>query len=279
MRLIPRFVSLLLTPILIVGPLSAQTSTVLPALPSNAAPSQALQLRLVEGESTAVPAGSRAVTGFLLEVVDSSGAAVPDAAIALRLPDAEPTGTFGDGSHAAVAYTDRTGRANIAGIQWSATPGVVALRVTASRGTAHAGILIQQTLAPVSMGAVVPGVSQTAADALSPAVALIPLPVAPSFDAQPAAKLAPPTPPSVTVTPRLHASSEIQNPEPAVSVTSASPGESKHSNKTKWIILLAAVAAGAGVGVAMMGKKSTASAATAPGISIGPPTVSVGAAH
>ena len=278
MRLIPRFVSLLLTPILIVGPLSAQTSPVSPALPSNIGPSQALQLHVVEGESTAVPAGSRAVTGFLLELVDSNGTAVPDAALALRLPDADPTGTFADGSHAAVAYTDITGRANIAGIQWSATPGVVAIRITASRGTAHAGILIQQTLAPVSIGAVAPGVSQAPADALLPAVALAFLPVAPSFDAQTVAKVVPPSP-SVTVTPRLHASSEIQNPEPAVSVTSASPGESKHSNKTKWIILLAAVAAGAGVGVAMMGKKSTASAATGPGISIGPPTVSVGAGH
>jgi hypothetical protein len=278
MRLIPRFVSLLLTPILIVGPLSAQTPTVSPALPSNAVRSEALQLRLVEGESTAVPAGSRAVTGFLLEVVDSNGTAVADAALVFRLPDADPTGTFADGSHAAVAYTDTTGRANIAGIQWSATPGVVAIRVTASRGTAHAGILIQQTLAPVSMGAVAPGVSQMAANALSPAAALVSLPVPPPFDAQALAKLSPPTQ-SVTVTPRLHASTEVQNPEPAVSVTSASPGESKHSNKTKWIILLAAVAAGAGVGVAMMGKKSTASAATVPGISIGPPTVSVGAGH
>jgi hypothetical protein len=278
MRLLPRFVSLLLTPILIVGPLSAQTPAVSPAVSSDAVPSKALQLRLVEGESTPVSAGSRAVTGFLLEVVDSTGAAVPDAAVALRLPDADPTGTFADGSHAAVAYTDITGRANIAGIQWSVTPGEVAIRVTASRGTAHAGILIQQTLAPVSMGAVAAGVSQTAAHELSPAVALVSLPVPPPFDAPAIAKPTPSTP-SVTVTPPLHASTEIRNPEPAVSVTSASPGESRHSNKTKWIILLAAVAAGAGVGVAMMGKKSTASAATAPGVSIGPPTVSVGAGH
>src|SRR5947209_3133340 len=79
MRLIPQFVSLLLTPILIFAPLSAQTSTNSPALPPNAAASQALQLRLLEGESTDVPAGSRALKGFLIEVVDSSGVAVPDA--------------------------------------------------------------------------------------------------------------------------------------------------------------------------------------------------------
>jgi hypothetical protein len=279
MRLIPQFVSLLLTPILIVGPLSAQTSTNSPAVPSNAAVSQALQLRLVEGESTEVPAGSRALKGFLIEVVDSSGAAVPDAALALRLPDSDPTGTFADGSHSAVAYTDQAGRAKMGGIQWNATPGLVAIRVTASRGTAHAGVLIQQTLAPLSLGTVAAPISQTSADALPPAVASVPLSLPLPFDTQSLAKLIPSTQ-TATLAPRFDAPAPVQrNPEPAVSVTSASPGESKHSNKTKWIILLAAVAAGAGIGVAMMGKKSTASAATAPGISIGPPIVSVGAGH
>jgi hypothetical protein len=278
MRLIARFVSLVLTPVLIVGPLSAQTTTISPALPATAVISPALQLRLVEGGSTEVPAGSRGMAGFLLEVLDSSGVAVPDAALALRLHDVDPTGTFADGTHAAVAYTDQTGRAKIIGIQWHATPGVVAIRVTASRGTAHAGILIQQTLAPVSMAAIAPRVSQTPTDAPSRVVGLMPLPLAPPFDTQPVANLTFPRR-SATVPARLHASAEPQNPEPAVSVTSASPGESKHSNKTKWIILLAAVAAGAGAGAAMMGKKSTASAATAPGISIGPPTISVGAGH
>jgi hypothetical protein len=279
MRLIPQFVSLLLTPILIVGPLSAQTSTNSPAVPSNAAVSQALQLRLVEGESTEVPAGSRALKGFLIEVVDSSGAAVPDAALALRLPDSDPTGTFADGSHSAVAYTDQAGRAKMGGIQWNATPGLVAIRVTASRGTAHAGVLIQQTLAPLSLGTVAAPISQTSADALPPAVASVPLSLPLPFDTQSLAKVIPSTQ-TATLAPRFDAPAPVQrNPEPAVSVTSASPGESKHSNKTKWIILLAAVAAGAGIGVAMMGKKSTASAATVPGISIGPPTVSVGAGH
>lgn len=277
MRLIPRFVSLLLTPILIVGPLSAQTATISPTSPSDTAISPALQLRVVEGGSTEIPAGSRAGSGFLLEVVDAGGVAVPDAALALRLPDTDPTGTFADGSHAAVAYTDQTGRAKIAGIQWHAIPGVVAIRVTASRGTAHAGILIQQTLGPVGTVAVPREAPQTPADAFPPAIAPMPLPVAPPFDTQPLARLSPPGE-SVTVTPRLHASSEVQDPRPAVSVTSASPGETKHSNRTKWIILLAAVAAGAGAGVAMMGKKSPPSTTTA-GISIGPPTLSVGAGH
>jgi hypothetical protein len=273
MTLIPRVISLLLTPILILGPLSAQTSAIPSAPPSDATISQALQLRIVEGESTEGSAASRALQGFVIEVTGSNGAAVPDAAVTLRLPDAEPTGRFADGTHAAVTYTDQAGRAKIDGICWNAAPGMVAIRVTATKGTAHAGILIQQTLAPVGMAALADPVSQTPTSVLPPTTT--PLPLAPPIDTQLLAKAIPPGQ-LATAAPPIDARPPLQNPEPAVSVTSASPGESKHSSKTKWIILAAVAAAGAGAGVAMMGKKSNASNPTAPGISIGPPTVSVG---
>jgi hypothetical protein len=220
-----------------------------------------------------VPAGSRAVQEFLIEVTGSNGAAVPDAAVTFRLPDAEPTGRFADGTHAAVAYTDQTGRARIDGIRWNAAPGTVAIRVTATKGTAHAGILIQQTLAPIGMAALPDPVSQTPTSVAPPTTT--PLPLAPPIDTQLLAKAIPPGQ-LATAAPPIDARPRLQNPEPAVSVTSASPGESKHSSKTKWIILAAVAAAGAGAGVAMMGKKSSASNPTAPGISIGPPSVSVG---
>jgi hypothetical protein len=255
------------------GPLSAQTSAIPGAPPSETAVSQALRLRLVEGESTEVPAGSRAVQEFLIEVTGSSGAAVPDAAVTFRLPDAEPTGRFADGTHAAVAYTDQTGRAKIDGIRWNAAPGTVAIRVTATKGTAHAGILIQQTLAPIGTAALADPVSQTPTSVAPPTTT--PLPLAPPIDTQLLAKAIPPGQLATAASP-VDARPALQNPEPAVSVTSASPGESKHSSRTKWIILAAVAAAGAGAGVAMMGKKSGASNPTAPGISIGPPSVSVG---
>jgi hypothetical protein len=273
MTLISRIISLLLTPILILGPLSAQTSAIPPAPPSEAAVSQALRVRLVEGESTELPAGSRAVQQFLIEVTGSNGAAVPDAAVTFRLPDAEPTGRFADGTHAAVAYTDQTGRAKINGIRWNAASGTVAIRVTATKGTAHAGILIQQTLAPVGMAVLAHPVSQTPSSVIPPTTT--PLPLAPPFDTQLLAKAITPGQPA-TDAPSRDARPLLQNPEPAVSVTSASPGESKHSSKTKWIILVAVAAAAGGAGIAMMGKKSGASNPTAPGISIGPPSVSVG---
>jgi hypothetical protein len=273
MTLISRFISLLLTPILTFGPLVAQTSAIPDAPPSETAVSQALRLRLIEGESTQVRARSREIQEFLIEVTGSSGAAVPDAAVTFRLPDAEPTGRFADGTHAAVAYTDQTGRAKIDGIRWNAAPGTVAIRVTATKGTVHAGILIQQTLAPVGMAALPDPVSQTPTSVAPPTTT--PLPLAPPIDTQLLAKAIPPGQLATAASP-VDARPALQNPEPAVSVTSASPGESKHSSRTKWIILAAVAAAGAGAGVAMMGKKSGASNPTAPGISIGPPSVSVG---
>jgi hypothetical protein len=273
MTLISRFISLLLTPILIIGPLSAQTSVAPPESSSDAATLQALQVRVVEGAATDISAGSRALQGFLIEVTGSNGVAVPDAAVTVRLPDVEPTGRFADGTHAAVAYTDQSGRAKIDGIRWNAAPGAVPIRVTATKGTAHAGILIQQTLTPAGMAALEHPVSQTPTSALPPTTT--PLPFPPPIDNQLLTKATTPGQPAPTA-PSRDTQPSLQNPEPAVSVTSASPGETKHSSKTKWIILAAVAAAAGGVGVAMMGKKSSAANSTATGLSIGPPTVSVG---
>jgi hypothetical protein len=271
MTLISRVFSILLTPILTFGPLPAQTSPTSSAPLSDTASPQALRLRLVEGEST-VSAGPRRVQQFVIEVTDSNGAAIPDAAVTIRLPDEDPTGRFADGTHATVAYTDKTGRAKINGIRWNANPGTVAIRVTATKGTAHAGILIQETVAPVSMAKLADPELQTASSALLPATSL---PLAPPFDTQQLAEAVTPGQPAAA-TPAQDTRPPLRNPEPAVSVTSASPGESKRSSKTKWIILAAVAAAAGGAGVAMMGKKSSVSNPTAPGISIGPPTVSVG---
>ena len=154
---------------------------------------------------------------------------------------------------------------------------MVALRVTATKGTAHAGILIQQMLPAVSSpGALALPVPQTLTFALPPTTT--PLPLAPPIETEPLAKtITPGQPATATASPVARPS--IQNPEPAVSVTSASPGESKHSSKTKWIILAAVAAGAAGAGIAMMGKKSSTPAPTGSGLSIGPPTVSVGGGH
>lgn len=272
MRVFPRSIPYLLTAVLAIGPLSAQTPLPPPASPSSV---EALQLRLIEGESSEVPAGSRALKGFLVEVANSSGTAVPDVAIALRLPDANPTGTFADGSHSAVAYTDQTGRAKIAGIQWNTTPGIVSIRVTASKGTAHAGILIQQTLAPAGIGLLAHPLSQTATDVLPSAVSSLPLPLAPPIGTQAIAKAIAPGQKATPTLP-LDSPPPVRGPEPAVSVINGSTGASGHSSKTKWIILAVVAAGAVGAGVALMGRKSSSASTAAPGISIGAPSISVG---
>lgn len=276
MTFIPRVTSLLLTILLLFGPASAQTSIAPSSASFDAGMSEGLQLRVVGGKSPAGATGSRALEAFLIEVTGSNGAAVPDAAVAFRLPDADPTGRFADGTHAAVAYTDQMGRAKIEGIHWNAAPGTVAIRIAATKGTLHAGLLIEQTLVAQGIGALAHPVLQTSMAALP--LTTTSLPISAPIDMQPRAIVIAPGQPA-SATPPVAPRTPPQDREPAVSVTSASPGESKHSSKTKWIILAAVAAAGAGAGIAMMGKKSSAAPPSGSGISIGPPTVNVGGGH
>ena len=73
------------------------------------------------------------------KMTDPEGAPVADAAVTFRLPEDEPSGTFANGSRVSVVSTDTSGRALVGGIRWIAS-GTVSVRVTATEGTAHAGI-------------------------------------------------------------------------------------------------------------------------------------------
>ncbi|MGA8029014.1 MAG: hypothetical protein WB992_17885 [Bryobacteraceae bacterium] len=232
-----QLISLLLTPVLVIAPLWAQ-------LPDP----QTLQLRVVERDGLQARAGSQALKGFIIEVTDSAARPLADVAVAFRLPDDGATGTFADHTHSAVAYTDSLGRAHVSAIEWSATPGLAVLRVTATKGTSHAGLLVQQTLLSSS-----PATVQPAAKIASPIEQ-------PGTPASPTAALAP-----------------IPAQQPAVSVTGAPPHSAPHSGKAKWYII-AAVAAGAGVGVALATKGKSSSSTPAPPstASIGAGTISVG---
>jgi hypothetical protein len=253
MRFISPFLSLVLIPLVAVLPVSAQFP----------APVQDLRLKVVENDSVQA-IGSKSAKGLILQVTDESGHGVPDVAVALRLPDNGPTGSFSDGTHSAVVYTDQTGCAHVAGIQWGNTPGVVALRITAAKGAAHAGILVEQTLTataaakPISISP--PAIAVPAAKAVSTSVAST-LPAQPGVIA------------ARTPSPAAAAHSET----PAVSVTNGSPEYHSHSGKTKWFII-AAIAIGAGAGIAMAaGKsKSSSSSSSSTGLSIGSPSISIG---
>jgi len=226
------------------------------------------------------------VKGYMFQVTDASGGAVADAAVVLRYPDEGPSATFLDGTHSAVVYTDASGKAFLSGIHWGGTPGPLAVRVTASKGTSHAGLLIEQTIKAAQ--------AQSASKTIAPPADPVP---APSHPAAPPAEAAAvesvparPGTPAILNRPELaasrpekitsHASEllpvSVRN-EPGVTVTSATPGKADHSNTKKWVIILAiAAGAGAGAAMAMRGKSSTSSPAASSAVSIGTPTVSVG---
>jgi hypothetical protein len=275
MKLVTPFLALLLIPLLVVSPIGAQ-------VPETTA---ALQLRLLQSDP-AVAVNSRSAQGFLVEATDANGAPVPEAAIALRLPESGPSGTFADGSHSAVVYTDAAGRAHLTGILWGSIAGIAELRLTAAKGSAHAGLLLEQTVNAAGSSASVPAPAIQAAPEKIPAtvVTAAPKPVQPGTLPPPAPAVQPPSVIIATahsgasspVLPAAAKSDKGDKQPPSVSVTSASPGAyPSHSSSKKWIIIaLIAVGAGAGAAFAFKGKGSTPAAA--PGLSIGAPSISVG---
>lgn len=269
-------VSLLLIPLLIAPPGWSQTA------PSSA-PQNNLQLRLVDSDGSQIAVSSHSTKGFYVQVTDGNGAPVAEAAVALRLPDSGATGLFADGSHSAVAYTDASGRAHLDGIQWNATAGALAVRVTATKGDEHAGILVEQALvagvvssprpnlpAPRLEAAVAPAnpaPAQAAADDSAPLNT-----IGGSLESvRPAIRAA---------APGAAAAPFLRSAEPSVSISNDGTGPAYHGtqsgSKRKWLILGLVVAAGAGAAFAAstMGKGSTAASSSS--ISIGAPTVSVG---
>jgi hypothetical protein len=98
-----------------------------------------LQIRVIEGEGVAYPLGGRATRGVTVQVTDETGKPVEDASVSFRLPDEGPSGSFANGSHTEIATTKADGRASAWGMQWNRTEGSFEIRITAVKGTAHAG--------------------------------------------------------------------------------------------------------------------------------------------
>lgn len=241
MKFLSSFLSLILIPQIVVLPIRAQ----LPPTPFGA--EATLQLRVVESSTDK----------FMVEVTDGAGAPATGAAVAFRLPESDPAGTFSDGSHAAVVYTDINGRAQVSGIRWDRASGAATVRITAAKGAAHAGLIVEQPIAtnvvavPVAKAVPQPGVVKP-----PPAKPMKAEPVAIAHSGAAAPIASPP-------------------PEPSVSVTNASPGEAPHSSKKWLVILLLAGAAGAGAAFAFKGKGAAATP-SAPSLSIGNPSISIG---
>lgn len=261
-----------------------------------------------------------------IEVTDAQGVPVPDVAVTFRMPEDGPAGVFADGSRIAVVSTDTSGRAQVTEIRWTAA-GTVSVRVTATKGTAHAGILVERRPESKQELAATPKPSVKIAQAkIAPAPPIAAAVSKPAIAVQPAspqlrpaqpvainskpldqkaispkpapqeASAVPPSPataepsiepPHVSITSvnrkqaipgQLSSPSPAGAVEPSVAITGA--GQRSHGGSKKWIIL-AVIAAGAGAGAAIMlsrGKSTPAAAtASASSVSIGAPSISIGA--
>jgi hypothetical protein len=259
-----------------------------------------LQIRLVAGINATYEVGSLQATKLAVEVTDHAGIPVPGVAVTLRLPNQGATGAFGDGTRSAIVITTERGEAGFTGIRWGAAAGLVSLRITAVKGTAHAGILAQQELivgsrplatspvgrptpAPAPPAAPSPASSRASAPpSVEAKVAITPAPVPARVNSQVTivTQVEKPQPDPVVraaVYPVLSAAETRAKEPPAVTISSAPPGHGS-SGKTKWIVIgLVAAGAVAGIGFAMGGSKSTTAAPpTVAGTSIGTPSISIG---
>jgi hypothetical protein len=232
--------------------------------------------------------------GYSFVVTDSSGIPVPDAAVAIRLPEEGPSGFFANGVRSAVVYTNASGVAKFAQVHWNSALGVASIMVTAVKGELHAGALIEQTItdhlatAPPAPAA---ATKTASTDSSSAPASAVPAAVASNKDVPQNAKIEPtaPKPGTPTSIASVHtgaspdtiqtATTETSaSPEPVVSVVNNPSNTGSHGSNKKWI-LLAVVAVGAGVGAAMamgLAGKGEAAAASSSGVSIGAPSVSVG---
>ena len=105
-----------------------------------------VQLKVIEGDGAVYRTGSRATRGLTVSVTDEAGKPVEHAAVSFRLPEEGSSGLFSSGLRTEVVTTGPDGRATVWGMQWNKTPGPVAIRITALKDQARAGIISTQYL-------------------------------------------------------------------------------------------------------------------------------------
>src|SRR3954447_9833015 len=136
-------IPLVLIPSLVISPIWAQSVA---AISDSTSQASSLELRVVEESKIVSPNGFVPSKRLAVLVRDENGRPVPDAAVAFRLPDTSLSGSFADGAQSAVAYTDGSGVAHVDGIRWIASSGSVPVRITATKGNSHAGLLFEEKM-------------------------------------------------------------------------------------------------------------------------------------
>ncbi len=288
-------IPLVLIPCLIVSPVWAQS---VQAVSDSNSQASSLELRVVEEPKAVSPAGFVPAKRLTVQVRDESGRPVPDAAVAFRLPDSPLSGAFADGAQSAVAYTDGSGVAHVDGIRWIASSGSVPVRITATKGNNHAGLLFEEkmseTLAPTTAAPANRAEEASARPAVPLSMPAVPAPVPGVAAAETprasivsapgeVAAVAPSLRPSVSISNFSKSSSADTNSirssaDPSVSISSSPEGySSSHSSLKKWLIWTAVAAAGAGAAFAFSGRSGSSSSTTSSSTStIGTPTINVG---
>ncbi len=267
-----RILPFILTPLMAIMPVWAESPYSTPQPSANDTEGSTLEVRLIQNDDSAL-VNTASIKGFTVEVTNAQGTPVAGAAVAFRLPDAGPTGTFAGGSHSLVVYTDALGRASATGIQWGVATGVAEMRVTAAKGSLHAGLLVSTSLvsgnepASAQPALAILGVPPDNRAIQQPGV--IAGPIAKQSDAAQVAKIGAPA--------QTGASAE----EPVVSITNAQGGggttgaSGNSNNKKKWVII-AAVGVGLGVGAALALNHGGGAPPAAAGVTIGSPSISLG---
>jgi hypothetical protein len=120
---------------------------------NNTASPLILQIRILEGEGTSYPAGTRAIKGITVEITDEAGLPVSGGAVSFRLPEDGPSGVFSNGTRTEIATTNANGRVTVWGMKWNRIPGSISVRVTAAKGETRAGAIVQQILLEPSQAA------------------------------------------------------------------------------------------------------------------------------
>jgi hypothetical protein len=106
-----------------------------------------IQIGILEGNGQVYAPGSRATRGVTVQVTGETGQPVEGATVTFQLPPDGPGGVFSNGSRIEIATTGADGRATVWGMQWNRTLGSFEIRITASKGQAHAGTVCPQYLA------------------------------------------------------------------------------------------------------------------------------------
>ena len=220
-----------------------------------------LQIKVLEGEGAAHPAGAHISRPLTVQVTDDTGQPVAGAAVSFQLPPEGPSGLFSNGLRTDLAITDSAGRASIHSIQLNRTGGQFRIRITVVKEQARAGIISFQYI------------SEKGSTPVAPAATAAPQEPSAERSAEPPAA-EPPAPDHPPEPPAARPSATVER-SPGITPTTAKMGPRIGK---KWIVLavVVAVAAGAAAFAVSRGSGSKSSTVSSSVVSVGAPTITIG---